>query len=74
MKYIDIKGDESIEELNSIISSNINTYNKMKKELEELLEAEAKEKEEKEQTYKKTTIEKICNKTITILTFGYRKN
>lgn len=58
MKYIDITGDESIEELNSIISSNITTYNKMKKELEELLEAEAKEKEEKEQTSKKTTLEK----------------
>lgn len=33
MQYIDIIGNESIEELDYIISSNITTYNKMKKEI-----------------------------------------
>ena len=59
MQYIDIIGNESIEELDYIISSNITTYNKMKKELEKILELETKKEEEKEKSSsKKTTSEK----------------
>ena len=58
MQYIDIKGDESIEELDIIISRNITTYNKMKKALDIIIETEEKEQELKEKSSKKTTLEK----------------